>query len=187
MSSPNNLISPSMRASGFNSCIRLSARRKVDLPQPLGPMMAVTALALTSSETSFTAARSPKKTERLRTISAASGLFWFVAMKSDFTLETVARQKAHADVDGEHEQEQHERARPRLTMPVVVRRNGVSKNLQRHRGDGFGQFVRPMFVAERGEKKRRGFARHARERKQNAGDNSLERGADDYLHNGFPF
>src|SRR5277367_5212385 len=127
-----------MRASGFSSCIRFSARRKVDLPQPLGPMMAVTALALTSSETFFTAARSPKKTERLRTISAASELFWLVAMKSNFALETVARQKAHADVDGEHEQEQHERARPRLTVPVVVRGNCVGENLQRHRGDGFG-------------------------------------------------
>src|SRR5271154_5625954 len=187
MSSPNSLISPSMRASGFSSCIRLSARRKVDLPQPLGPMIAVTALALTSSETFLTAARSPKKTERFRTISAASELFWFVAMKSDFALETVACQKAHADVDGEHEQQQHERARPRLPMPVVVRRNRVGENLQRHRGDGFGQIVRPKTVAERGEKKRRGLARDAREREQNAGDNSLERGPDDNLHDGFPF
>ena len=40
-----------MRASGTSSCIRLSARRKVDLPQPLGPMMAVTARAAMSSET----------------------------------------------------------------------------------------------------------------------------------------
>src|SRR5271154_5326618 len=107
MSSPNNLISPSMRASGFNSCIRFSARRKVDLPQPLGPIIAVTAFAFTSSETFFTAARSPKNTERLRTISAASELFWFVAMKSDFALKTVACQKSDADVNDEHEQEQH--------------------------------------------------------------------------------
>src|SRR5277367_6247392 len=172
MSSPKSLISPSMRASGFNSCIRFSARRKVDLPQPLGPMIAVTAFAFTSSETFFTAARSPKKTERLRTISAASELFWVVAMKSDFALETVACQKAHADVDGEHEQQQHERARPRLPVPVVVRRNRVGENLQRHRSDGFGQAVRPTQIAKRGEHQRRGLARHAREREQNAGDNS---------------
>src|SRR5208283_5425381 len=148
------------------------------------PMMAVTALAFTSSETFFTAARSPKKTERLRTISATSELFWFVAMKSDFALETVARQKAHADVDGEHEQEQHERARPRLPVPVIVRRNRVGENLQRHRGYWFGQFMRPMFIAERGEQQRSGFARDAREREQNAGDDSFQRGADDDLHDG---
>src|ERR1700722_5925115 len=148
MSSPKSLISPSMRASGFNSCIRLSARRKVDLPQPLGPMMAVTALAVTSSETSLTAARLPKKTERLRTIKAASELFWVVAMKSNLVLETVARQKAHADVDGQHEQKQHERARPCLPVPVVIRRNCVGENLQRHGGDGFGQAVCPKTVAQ---------------------------------------
>src|SRR4029078_7925351 len=34
-----------MRACGTNSCMRLSARMNVDFPQPLGPMMAVTAFA----------------------------------------------------------------------------------------------------------------------------------------------
>src|ERR1035438_9875400 len=115
MSSPKSLISPSMRASGLSSCIRLMARRKVDFPQPLGPMMAVTALAVMSIETFLTAALLPKKTERLRTFSATAELLGSVAMKSSgFLLEPVTRQKADADVDGQHEQEQHERARPRL-------------------------------------------------------------------------
>src|SRR6266702_4572731 len=34
-----------MRACGANSCMRLSARMNVDFPQPLGPIIAVTALA----------------------------------------------------------------------------------------------------------------------------------------------
>src|SRR6478735_2161507 len=46
-----------MRALGVSSCIRLRARRKVDFPQPLGPMIAVTALEmmlrLTSSMARF--------------------------------------------------------------------------------------------------------------------------------------
>jgi hypothetical protein len=71
----------------------------VDLPQPLGPMMAVTARAEMSSETFLTALFAPKKTERFRTINAGSELFWFVAMKSDFLLEPVARQKTDADID----------------------------------------------------------------------------------------
>src|SRR5438309_6464610 len=33
-----------MRVFGVSSCIRLRARRKVDFPQPLGPIIAVTAL-----------------------------------------------------------------------------------------------------------------------------------------------
>jgi hypothetical protein len=42
----------------------------VDLPQPLGPMMAVTACRVMSSETFLTAALLPKKTERWRTVRA---------------------------------------------------------------------------------------------------------------------
>src|ERR1700751_4216568 len=46
-----------MRALGVSSCIRLRARRNVDFPQPLGPMIAVTALEailrLTSSMARF--------------------------------------------------------------------------------------------------------------------------------------
>src|SRR5665213_1285774 len=119
MSSPHRRISPSMRASGFNSCIRLSARRKVDLPQPLGPMMAVTALAVMSSEIFFNTWLAPKKTERLRAVSAGEFL-GVMAMKSAFELEAVARQETHADIDEQHEQEQHQRARPRLPVPVIV-------------------------------------------------------------------
>src|SRR5947208_3174240 len=58
---------PSMRAVGTSSCIRLSARRKVDFPQPLGPMMAVTARAWTSMDTRLSTCVEPKYTERSRT------------------------------------------------------------------------------------------------------------------------
>src|SRR5689334_12504744 len=44
MSCPSSSTSPVTRAPGTTSCIRLSARRKVDLPQPDGPMRAVTCL-----------------------------------------------------------------------------------------------------------------------------------------------
>src|SRR5580658_1631792 len=48
-----------MRVPGVSSCIRLSALRKVDLPQPLGPMMAVTFLAGIRMVTSWSAWRGP--------------------------------------------------------------------------------------------------------------------------------
>src|ERR1039458_7923430 len=133
MSSPNKRISPSMRASGLSSCIRLMARRKVDLPQPLGPMMAVTARAAMSSETFLTAAFLPKMTDRLRTVRAGTvedfasvAVFgiWLAGRGigvSSFGLEPVAREEAHADVDAQHKQEQYQRGRPGLPVPVVVR------------------------------------------------------------------
>src|SRR5580658_2458851 len=48
-----------MRVPDVSSCMRLSARRKVDLPQPLGPMMAVTFFAGMVIETSMSAWRWP--------------------------------------------------------------------------------------------------------------------------------
>lgn len=41
-SSSSSMTLPSTRAPGMTSCIRLSVRRKVDLPHPDGPMNAVT-------------------------------------------------------------------------------------------------------------------------------------------------
>src|ERR1035438_1593516 len=144
MSSPHKRISPSMRAGVLSSCIRLMARRKVDLPQPLGPMMAVTARAAISSETFLTAVFLPKMTDRLRTVRAgpvadlASGAVvgiglvgWGIGV-SDFGLEAVAREEAHADVDAKHKQKQYQRGRPGLPVPVVVRRFCVFVNLQWH-------------------------------------------------------
>ena len=47
------------RADGIVSFIRLMQRRKVDLPQPDGPMKAVTARSRISTETSYSACLSP--------------------------------------------------------------------------------------------------------------------------------
>ena len=51
MSSPSSSTSPASDADGIISCIRLRIRRKVDLPQPDGPMRAVTCPAAMSSDT----------------------------------------------------------------------------------------------------------------------------------------
>ncbi len=42
MSAPSSVTVPSARAPGTTSCIRFKQRTKVDLPQPDGPMIAVT-------------------------------------------------------------------------------------------------------------------------------------------------
>ena len=52
------MILPSTRAPGMTSCIRLSERMKVDLPQPEGPMRAVTDRAAIGIVTPSTARKS---------------------------------------------------------------------------------------------------------------------------------
>ncbi len=59
MSSPSNRTSPVERAIGIVSFIRLMQRSKVDLPQPDGPMKAVTARSGISRSTSYIACLSP--------------------------------------------------------------------------------------------------------------------------------
>ena len=51
---------PSARAPGTSSCIRLRERRKVDFPQPDGPMRAVTVFAGNASEMPSTTLWDPK-------------------------------------------------------------------------------------------------------------------------------
>ena len=59
MSVPSSSMMPVTRAIGMVSFIRLMQRRKVDLPQPEGPMSAVTWLAGTSRSTSKSACLAP--------------------------------------------------------------------------------------------------------------------------------
>ena len=56
---PSTTTLPSTRAPGITSCIRFSDRSMVDLPQPDGPMNAVTDLALMVMLTPSTARKSP--------------------------------------------------------------------------------------------------------------------------------
>src|SRR3954454_3661573 len=54
---------PSTRAPGSTSCIRLIERRNVDLPQPDGPISAVTLRGAAASEMSKSACFSPYQNE----------------------------------------------------------------------------------------------------------------------------
>src|SRR4051794_11051363 len=66
-------MSPSTREVATSSCMRFNERKKVDLPQPLGPMMAVTARASMSMETFFRTWCLPKYTDRFFTDNAGTG------------------------------------------------------------------------------------------------------------------
>src|SRR5579884_760443 len=64
---PSNKASPSVRVRGMRSFIRLSVRRNVDLPQPEGPMSAVTCLSRMGIETSKSACLGPYQKLSVRT------------------------------------------------------------------------------------------------------------------------
>src|SRR5262249_37362658 len=72
MFSPSSRISPSTRAPGTRSFIRLKQRRIVLLPQPDGPMHAVTALGWIFRLTSWTARFVPYQTAPSRISSLGS-------------------------------------------------------------------------------------------------------------------
>ena len=64
-----------MRTFGTRSFMRLSVFRKVDLPQPEGPMRAVISRSPTSSEIFFSALKSPY--QRFRSFAEITGVFVF--------------------------------------------------------------------------------------------------------------
>src|SRR4051812_15239245 len=76
MSTPSNVITPSIRNDGTRSFIRLKHRRSVLLPQPEGPIRAVILFRGISIETSRSAIAWPYQTESPwtdRTIGGAVG------------------------------------------------------------------------------------------------------------------
>src|SRR5436309_4454531 len=62
MSCPSSSTSPETRAPGTTSCMRLRARRNVDLPHPEGPMRAVTCFGSTVMLMSDSAWNEPNQT-----------------------------------------------------------------------------------------------------------------------------
>src|ERR1041384_6687671 len=169
MSWPKKRIGPSTRAAGTRSCMRFSARKNVDFPQPLGPMIAVMERAGTSIATFLSTCVSPKKIFKLLTSKAGLTALAFkgeflgslcftggisAAIIGKLLSKAFSGQSSRRDVDAGHKEQQHQRPRPSLAMPVVVWRDSISENLQRQRGDWFGGAGRPKPIADRRGKQR---------------------------------
>ena len=75
MSSPFSRTSPSMRTPGTRSFMRFRVFKKVDFPQPEGPISAVISRSPTSSEMLFSALKSPY--QRFRSFADITGTFVF--------------------------------------------------------------------------------------------------------------
>src|SRR4051794_11871724 len=125
MSSPSSSTRPVIQPCSLSSCIRLSVRRKVDLPQPDGPISAWTRLAGKASETPFTAVNFPyiavSLSVSMRTRggisaagtggrAAAGGAVWTPG--SPIEVEPPPDGQPRAETQHEHHEDQHQRRRP---------------------------------------------------------------------------
>src|SRR5674476_721243 len=144
-------------------------------------MMAVTSFAGKSSVTSWTARVSPKYalSPSVRIANDAPGPATSGGSRSASVMTAcvpTARHEARDDADHEHEGDEHEGARPRLRVPVVVRADGVGEDLQRKRGDRLRQLRGPELIPQGGEEERRRFAGDARHGDEHTGDDAAKSG-----------
>src|SRR6185312_2128910 len=132
MSRPPKRTSPSARAPGTVSCMRLRQRSSVDLPQPDGPMIAVTSPVGTAKVTSRTTRDEPKyassdSTPIAGVAACAASLDISTGIGTSRSAVSVtskskpaSRRDAGGETDDEDESEEDERARPGLCVPAVV-------------------------------------------------------------------
>src|SRR6266699_6281831 len=114
--------SPWTLALGVSSCMRFKQRSKVLLPQPEGPMIAVTVFAGNRSDTSRTARCCPNSAVRCAVSSRSRVL-------ADATI-SGPRDPAGGERDDQHQSHQHERGCPRDPMPLIERAGGVQVDLE---------------------------------------------------------
>src|SRR5919204_1054289 len=122
-SAPSSSTEPVFQPPSDSSCMRLRQRRKVLLPQPDGPMTAVTVWAGNSRDTSFTTARRPYRAVS-RTASS-----WSRASAGCATAWPDGR--ARGQGEEQHKPHQDERRRPRQAVPFLERAGAVHEDLQR--------------------------------------------------------
>src|SRR3569623_565541 len=149
MSHPSSSTLPSTRAVGTVSCMRFRQRRKVDLPQPDGPMIAVTRRSVMFMVTSFTACTLPKYAFSAPTwrrggasdCVAARFINETSSRKLERSVATTGREasarcETRDEADDEDERDEDERSGPSEGMPCVIGTDRVGEDLQRQRSDG---------------------------------------------------
>src|SRR5467141_1010385 len=142
--------SPSTLAPGVSSCMRFRQRSRVLLPQPDGPMTAVTVCAGNRSDTSRTARSCPNSAVRCAVSSRSRVL-------ADATI-ALPRDPAGGQRNHEHEPHQHERGCPRQPVPLVERACRIHVDLERQRLHRLIDVQRKVQVAQRREEEGRGLA-----------------------------
>ena len=143
---------PVTRAVGTVSCIRLRQRSSVDLPQPDGPMIAVTSRSRKVIETPRMTsdvpknALSPLASSRTRSVALGSAAARAAGVGRGARGESVATapesgtgREAGCKADDEDNANEDERASPGERMLLVVWADSESKDLQWERGDRLAQ------------------------------------------------
>src|SRR5258706_12743848 len=111
MLTSSSSTAPLTAAPGVNSCIRFRQRSMVLLPQPDGPMIAVTVWAGDSSDTSRTARCCPNIAVRCDAWSRSRGL-------ADATI-ALAGHPGGGEGDDEHAAHEHQRGRQGQAVPLL--------------------------------------------------------------------
>src|SRR5215813_8832443 len=141
---------------------------KVDLPQPDGPMIAVTALGAIVTPIPCSTCALPNHALRSRTtIPSAMGL--------SYPRQAAARHDAGRQAHQKNQADEHERSRPGLAVPVVVRRDRVREDLQRECRDRLVESLMPEAITERREQERRRLTRDARDGDHDSSDDPSAR------------
>src|SRR5690606_38060540 len=123
MSCSSSSTLPTTQAPGVISCIRLSVRRKVLLPHPEGPISAWTRLAASDIDTFLTAVNLPYIALRLSVRTCG--------VTSLTPCEALAGCQSRREAECEHHQDQHQRRRPRQSVPLRIRALGILEHQQR--------------------------------------------------------
>src|SRR5438552_1412091 len=142
--------SPWTLAPGVSSCIRFRQRSRVLLPHPDGPMIAVTTWAGNKSETSRTARCWPNSAVRCAAWRRSRVL-------ADATI-ALPRDPPGGDGNDQHESQEHERGRPRQTMPFLERARRIYVDLQRQGLHRLRDVHGEVQIAHGGEQERGGLA-----------------------------
>src|SRR5918992_1603066 len=139
MSAPSSSTRPLIQPCSDSSCIRLRVRRKVDFPQPDGPMRACTRLPGKLSETSRTATNLPYMAEsRSVTMRAAAGASGAASrsggaarLSSGIQAVTAPDGEPGAEAQEEHDDDEHQCRGPGVPVPFLVGPGGVGEDGQR--------------------------------------------------------
>src|SRR6266851_5602380 len=122
MSAPSSSTVPVTQPPSESSCMRLRQRRKVVLPQPEGPITAVTVCAGNRIDTSFTTARRPYRAVS-RTASSCSRASAGGAM-------VLPDGRAGGEGEREHEDHEHQGRGPRQAVPLLERSGRIGEDLE---------------------------------------------------------
>src|SRR5688500_1164423 len=186
MSSPSSRTRPVIQPPSTSSCIRFRVLRKVDLPQPDGPIRACTWWARKPSETLFTAVNLPYiavslsvSTRTAAGVAVAGGGGAVRRAASTIERKPAADGEPRAQAEHEHDQDEDEGGGPGELVPYLVGTGGVGEHRQRQRRHRLVEVEAHVLAAERREEQGGGLAGDAGDRQEAAGHDARQGGPHD--------